>query len=82
MSHYFHLHTKLSITFLLICIYQDLLGKSHRLEFFANYFVNKHLGCLRNNFPKTIKDGGYVVIIDKYKSIGTYWIPPYVMVTV
>ena len=30
----------------------------------------------RNNLPK-IKDGVYVINIDKYKSIGTHWIALY-----
>ena len=31
----------------------------------------------RNNLPK-IKDGAYVINLDKFKSIGTHWIALYV----
>ena len=31
----------------------------------------------RNNLPK-IKDGGYVINLDEYESIGTHWIGLYV----
>ena len=31
----------------------------------------------RNNLPK-IKDGAYVINLDEYKSIGTYWVALYV----
>ena len=31
----------------------------------------------RDNLPK-IKDGAYVINLDEYKSIGTYWIALYV----
>ena len=31
----------------------------------------------RNNLPK-IKDGEYVINLDEYKSLGTYWIALYV----
>ena len=31
----------------------------------------------RNNLPK-IKDGAYVINLDKYESIGTHWIALYV----
>ena len=31
----------------------------------------------RNNLPK-IKDGAYVINLDEFKSIGTYWIVLYV----
>ena len=44
------------------------------------YYQNKpkFIGVYsRNNLP-TIKDGTYVINIDEYKSIGTYWIPLYV----
>ena len=40
------------------------------------YYQNepKFIGAyLRNNLPK-IKDGAYVINLDKYKSIGTHWI--------
>ena len=28
----------------------------------------------RNNFPKKIKDGTYVINLDEYTDIGTHWI--------
>ena len=28
----------------------------------------------RNNLPKTIKDGAYVINLDEYADIGTHWI--------
>ena len=28
----------------------------------------------RNNLPKTIKDGAYVINLDKYADLGTHWI--------
>ena len=27
-----------------------------------------------NNFPKTIKDGAYVINLDEYADVGTHWI--------
>ena len=27
-----------------------------------------------NNFPKTIKDGAYVIDLDEYVDVGTHWI--------
>ena len=28
----------------------------------------------RNNLPKTIKDGAYVIDLDEYADVGTHWI--------
>ena len=28
----------------------------------------------RNNLPKTIKDGAYVINLDEYTDVGTHWI--------
>ena len=28
----------------------------------------------RNNLPKKLKDGAYVINLDEYKDIGTHWI--------
>ena len=28
----------------------------------------------RNNFPKKVKDGGYVINLDEYADVGTHWI--------
>ena len=28
----------------------------------------------RNNLPKTIKDGAYVINLDEYADVGTHWI--------
>ena len=33
----------------------------------------------RNNLPKTIKKGAYVINLDKYNDIGTHWIALYVL---
>ena len=32
----------------------------------------------RDNFPDKIKDGAYVINLDKYSDIGIYWIALYV----
>ena len=32
----------------------------------------------RDNFPDKIKDGVYVITLDEYSDIGTYWIALYV----
>ena len=29
---------------------------------------------LRNNFPKSIKDGPYIINLDEYADVGTHWI--------
>ena len=42
-----------------------------------NYFKNepRFNGVFsRNNLPKTIKKGAYVINIDEYKNIGTHWV--------
>ena len=28
----------------------------------------------RDNLPKKIKDGGYIINLDEYKNVGTHWI--------
>ena len=28
----------------------------------------------RNNLPKKIKDGAYIINLDEYTDVGTYWI--------
>ena len=33
----------------------------------------------RNNLPKTIKKGAYVINLDEYKNIGTHWIALFVI---
>ena len=30
--------------------------------------------CSRNNLPKKIKDGSYVINLDEFADLGTYWI--------
>ena len=30
--------------------------------------------CSRNNLPKKIKDGVYVINLDEYADVGTHWI--------
>ena len=32
----------------------------------------------RNNFPKTIKKGAYVINLDEYENLGTHWIALFV----
>ena len=54
---------------------------SHPLTSFEiqNYYQNepKFIGVYsRNNLPK-MKEGSYVINIDKFKSIGTHWIALY-----
>ena len=41
------------------------------------YFENesRFIGVFsRDNMPKKIKDGGYVIKLDEYKDVGTHWI--------
>ena len=41
------------------------------------YYQNKpifHGVYSRNNLPKKIKDGAYVINVDEYVDIGTHWI--------
>ena len=41
------------------------------------YYNNKprfNGGFLRNNLPKEIKDGAYVINLDEYADVGTHWI--------
>ena len=33
----------------------------------------------RNNLPNKIKDGAYVINLDEYSDIGTYWITLYAL---
>ena len=48
----------------------------------ANFEIQKHYkneprfnGVFsRNNLPKNIKDGVYIINLDKYTDVGTYWI--------
>ena len=52
---------------------------SHRLTVFEiqRYYQNElsFNGVFsRNNFPKTIKDGAYVINLDEYGDVGTHWI--------
>ena len=39
-----------------------------------NYSQNELRNSLRNNLPKQIKDGAYVINLDKYKDTGTHWV--------
>ena len=49
---------------------------------FTNFEIQKYykneprFNCVfsRNNLPKKIKDGAYVINLDEYADIGTYWI--------
>ena len=34
--------------------------------------------CSRDNLPKTIKNGAYVINLDEYADVGTHWIALYV----
>ena len=52
---------------------------SHLLTNFGRqkYYQNKpifHGVYSRNNLPKKIKDGAYVINVDEYVNIGTHWI--------
>ena len=40
------------------------------------YYQNepRFKGFLRNNLPKTIKDGAYVINLNEYVDVGTHWI--------
>ena len=38
------------------------------------YFRNNGGICSRNNLPKTIKDGAYVINLNEYADAGTHWI--------
>ena len=39
-----------------------------------NYSQNELRNSLRNNLPKQIKDGAYVINLDEYKDTGTHWV--------
>ena len=46
-----------------------------------NYYENKprfNSVYSRDDLPKTIKNGAYVINIDGYEDVGTYWIVLYV----
>ena len=32
----------------------------------------------RDNLPRTIKNGAYVINLDEYKDVGRHWIPFYI----
>ena len=41
------------------------------------YYRNEprfNIAYSRNNLPKTIKDGAYVINLDEYADVGTHWI--------
>ena len=38
------------------------------------YYRNNGGICSRNNLPKTIKDGAYVINLNEYADAGTHWI--------
>ena len=47
----------------------------------TNFEIQKHQNeprfngvFSRNNLPKKIKDGAYVINLDEYADVGTYWI--------
>ena len=45
------------------------------------YYQNKpRFNCVfsRNNLPKKIKDGAYVIKVDEYADVGTHWIALFV----
>ena len=44
----------------------------------TNSEIQKYYQNLRNNLPKTVKDGAYVVNLNEYKSMGMHWIALYV----
>ena len=37
--------------------------------------------CSRDNLPKKIKDGGFVINLDEYANVSTHWISLYVLNT-
>ena len=49
---------------------------------FTNFEIQKYYeneprfndGYTRNNLPKKIKDGAYVINLDEYADVGTHWI--------
>ena len=54
---------------------RDLLKKTKFTATFSSIIEPRFNGVYsRNNLPKTIKKGAYVINLDEYKSIGTYWI--------
>ena len=47
----------------------------------SEYYANEPRFCgvySRNNLPKTIKTGAYVINLDEYENIGTHWIALFV----
>ena len=38
------------------------------------YYKNENGVYSRDNLPKTIKNGGYVINLDEYADVGTHWI--------
>ena len=34
--------------------------------------------CSRNNLPKKVKDGAYIINLDEYADFGTHWIANFV----
>ena len=52
------------------------------LHFLTNFEIQKYcenesrFNCVyyRNNLPKKIKDGAYVINLDEYADVGTHWI--------
>ena len=42
------------------------------------YYQNEPRFYSRDNLPHKIKDGAYVINLDKYSDIGTHWIGLYV----
>ena len=45
------------------------------------YYQNEpRFNCVfsRNNLPKIIRDGAYIINLDKYGDVGTYWIAYFV----
>ena len=56
-----------------------LLKPPHLLTNFQiqKYYQNEPIfkcGFSRNNLPKKIKDGSYVINLDEYADVGTHWI--------
>ena len=48
-------------------------------EIEEHFFKNKRFnGAFRDNLPKTIKNGAYVINLDEYADVGTHWIALYV----
>ena len=47
----------------------------------SEYYANEprfNIVCSRNNLPKSIKKGAYVINLDEYENMGTHWVSLFV----